>query len=111
MDENVPIILRETLERIGYDVKTVIDDYVAGARNSEVAYYALDEERVVITLDKDFLKVKQEVQKKVRVVVVDVHPATTDAVTRVIEQFISEGLERLQTKERIVITKMGIIEP
>ncbi|MFQ5910927.1 MAG: DUF5615 family PIN-like protein [Thermoplasmata archaeon] len=74
MDENVPIIVREILEREGHDVKTVIEDYVAGARNSELAEYALREDRVIITLDKDFLKFKEELRKKAKIIVVEAHP-------------------------------------
>jgi predicted nuclease of predicted toxin-antitoxin system len=56
LDENCPHAIADGLRRRGIDVTTTPDVSLISASDEEQTAYALDEGRVIFTLDKDFLR-------------------------------------------------------
>jgi predicted nuclease of predicted toxin-antitoxin system len=52
LDENLPQELADDLVRLGYDTDTVVQEKLAGARDSEVVEAAGRAGRILLTLDK-----------------------------------------------------------
>jgi hypothetical protein len=58
LDENLSHRLREILEKLRHDVDTVVDEQLEGADDIDVLKAAVAENRILFTLDTDFLKLK-----------------------------------------------------
>jgi hypothetical protein len=58
LDENLSHRLREILEKLRHDVDTVVDEHLAGADDVNVLKAAIAENRILFTLDTDFLKLR-----------------------------------------------------
>jgi predicted nuclease of predicted toxin-antitoxin system len=58
LDENLPLLVRQTLLSLGFDVHTVADEGLAGAPDQDVLKACVAEERVLITLDLDFSDIR-----------------------------------------------------
>ena len=54
LDENLPREAASVFEVHGHDAKTVLDQEMGGASDSEIADVAKDERRILLTLDTDF---------------------------------------------------------
>jgi len=54
LDENLSILLKSTLSRMGYDVRTAGEEELLGRPDIEIAAAAHREERVLLTLDLEF---------------------------------------------------------
>jgi len=54
VDENLPVSLVELLKRMGFEAHRVSDIGLKGAKDEEIADFALRNNYVIITLDKDF---------------------------------------------------------
>lgn len=54
IDENLPAEAAMLLREAGYDVRTILDQDMQGARDTEVSNACRTEERALITLDLDF---------------------------------------------------------
>jgi predicted nuclease of predicted toxin-antitoxin system len=66
IDENLPVDLVADLHLAGHDTDTVLDENLAGAADSVVVAAALQEGRILLTLDKGTANLTQ-------------HPVTTHA--------------------------------
>jgi len=53
LDENVGLRVYEELRRRGYEVQTVIEE-LRGAPDEEVIRVALSNDKIIVTMDKDF---------------------------------------------------------
>ena len=58
LDHNLSRHLRITLEAFGHDVDTAFDEGLAGATDREVLHEATADDRILFTLDTDFLNLK-----------------------------------------------------
>ncbi|HIP89640.1 MAG TPA: hypothetical protein EYH24_06950, partial [Thermococcus paralvinellae] len=95
LDENIPLSLYKTLQE-NYDVKRV-QEIRRGLSDREVLRIARKEERVLVTLDKDFARL-QLASRKVTVVLIDIHPPLPWEVTEVFVnniKIIEENLGKL----------------
>ena len=54
LDENLSVLLRGTLSRMGYDVRTAREEDLVGRPDIEIAAAAHKEDRVLLTLDLEF---------------------------------------------------------
>lgn len=54
LDENLSVLLKGTLSRMGYDVRTAGEEELLGRPDTEIAAAARREERVLLTLDLEF---------------------------------------------------------
>ncbi|RLF81237.1 hypothetical protein DRN44_06090 [Thermococci archaeon] len=95
LDENIPFSLYKKLQE-KYDVKRV-QEIRRGLSDREVLRIARKEERVLVTLDKDFARL-QLASRKVTVVLIDIHPLLPWEVTEVFVnnvKIIEENLGKL----------------
>jgi predicted nuclease of predicted toxin-antitoxin system len=58
LDQNLSIHLREILEQLQHDVDTVFKEGLLGADDVDVLMAAGSQDRILFTLDKDFLNLK-----------------------------------------------------
>jgi hypothetical protein len=58
LDQNLSIHLREILEQLQHDVDTVFEEGLLGADGVDVLRVAGSQDRILFTLDKDFLNLK-----------------------------------------------------
>ena len=58
LDHNLSRHLRSILEAFGHDVDTAFDEGLAGSTDKEVLHEASEQDRLLFTLDKDFLNLK-----------------------------------------------------
>ena len=59
LDQNLSQYLRDDLKALKHDVDTVLDQGLSGAADSEVLKAATSHDRILFTLDNDFLNVKR----------------------------------------------------
>jgi len=105
LDENIPLSLYKTLQE-NYDVKRV-QEIRRGLSDREVLRIARKEERVLVTLDKDFARL-QLASRKVTVVLIDIHPPLPWEVTEVFVnniKIIEENRGRLiiMKKDKVIV--------
>ena len=53
MDENLPVELASMFREAGHDAVTILDQNLAGARDSDIASVCVREGRAIVTLDMD----------------------------------------------------------
>ncbi len=58
LDQNFSQYLRESLVALKHDVDTVFDEALSGANDAEVLKAATSQDRILFTLDTDFLNLK-----------------------------------------------------
>lgn len=58
LDENLSQSIRDDLIKLGHDVDTVIDEGLSGAIDPEVLNAATSRDRILFTLDTDFLDLR-----------------------------------------------------
>lgn len=58
LDQNLSIHLREILEQLQHDVDTVLEEGLLGADDEDVLKAAGSQDRILFTLDKDFLNLR-----------------------------------------------------
>jgi len=58
IDENLPIEVAERLRQEGYDALSVVEQYLSGSPDSDLAYICQQEKRALITLDTDFANIR-----------------------------------------------------
>ena len=59
LDQNLSIHLREALAELNHDVDTVFDEGLTGANDKAVLQAASSQDRILFTLDTDFLNLKK----------------------------------------------------
>jgi predicted nuclease of predicted toxin-antitoxin system len=59
LDENLSIRLKDPLMSLGFNVCTVFDEGLCGASDISVAQAAIEEERILLTLDVEFADLRK----------------------------------------------------
>jgi hypothetical protein len=59
LDQNLSQYLRDDLTALKHDVDTVVDEGLSGASDAEVLKAATSHDRILFTLDNDFLNLKR----------------------------------------------------
>lgn len=90
LDENVGIYTSKALEEEGYNVKSILKE-CPGIDDDEVLSIALEENRVLVTLDKDFGRLVFENSKQhVGVLFLRLDEESSQNITEVITNVVSE---------------------
>ena len=58
IDENLPVEAAGLLQQAGYDVKTVLEQGIGGSPDPDIAMVCWQEQRALVTLDKDFADIR-----------------------------------------------------
>jgi len=67
-DENIPGHVIRRLREAGYDVLTVAETASAGIRNYELAELSVRIDRVLLTRDADFTRLRQSLKQRMKVI-------------------------------------------
>ena len=59
LGQNISLHVREALERLRHDVGTVLDEGLSGSPDNKVLNTASSNDRILFTLDTDFLDLKK----------------------------------------------------
>ena len=107
LDENVPLSLRDTLTRKGYQVRLAVEVLGPGAKNHDIADLAKQSHDIVLTFDEDFLRLRSELRTLVKVVYIDLHPRDPREAKRLLDRWIDECLSMLDEGNVVRLTKTG----
>lgn len=104
LDQNLSQRLRDVLTEFNHDVDTVFDEGLSGATDAEVLAAAISHERLLFTLDTDFLDLKTYPPSSHSGVVVFRPPRQGAlALMRFVRAFVrSTDLRRLQRSTTVV---------
>lgn len=59
-DENIPMLLVKELRKAGHDVKDLKEEKLFGTPDKKILETAFSENRIILTLDKDFLHLAEQ---------------------------------------------------
>ena len=104
LDHNLSRHLQKTLEAFGHDVDTAFDEGLARATDKEVLHEATAQDRILFTLDRDFLNLKRFPPKRhAGVVVFRPRRQGAVAVTKMVVAFVrSVDLKRFHKRTVLV---------
>ncbi len=107
LDENIPRSVRKLLLKKGLDVKTVLQ-IARGSRNSDIALRAISENRIILTMDSDFLRFKRPLQEKIRVILIKVHAASAAKLAEIVAKNLTKCLGLLRRRRIVILTEAGV---
>ena len=109
LDESAPTSILKILKKRGFEVVRLVNTGLLGLKNSEVAELAIRENKVIITLDSDFLRLRKNLLRKVKVIFIYVHPRDPIAIAHLVDEHIDRCIKTLKRKNIITLTKEGIL--
>jgi predicted nuclease of predicted toxin-antitoxin system len=81
LDENLSPLHASELRTEGYDAVAVLDVGLSGATDEQVLHFAVENGRVLVTLDADFANVMRfPPEQTLGILRLKVHPATEDRI-------------------------------
>lgn len=103
-DENIPKSVTEWLRKTGFNITTVSETSLKGAKDRAIAEYASKNNFTVLTLDTDFAQIYHTLLKnKLTVIVIRANPPTP---TNIIE-ILNAAQQKIQISE--IKNKLAII--
>ena len=108
-DENLfePII--DYLRSLGHDVLSIRDAGLSGISDDEVYQHACNENRVIITMDKDFSRMfRFQPDKCGGIIVVKIYKRTVDETLSIFKKFYGSIQEKDIFKKLVIITPEGV---
>lgn len=92
-NENIPLNALNTLKNIGIDIIS-IKDFLPGAKDEEVLNFALKEDRIIITFDKDFGELIFRRRYKTKgVILLRVTPKSLDYVEEKLKNLLTSDID------------------
>jgi len=104
LNENVPLSLKNIIESLGYEVITLKDENKLRLKNGQVAEFAIKKNATIITLDSDFLHLKNEIQLKSKIIYVKVHPRDPKIIGKIIKLKIQDIIKKLNMPGKVILT-------
>lgn len=105
-DEDFPKPLVAKIQKSGYSVKTIQQKNLQGSSDETVANLALKEKRIILTLDKDFLKNQP---KSLQVIIFHFPKTPTQEITPLIEKFLTDLRQiKLSKGKTLKFSKTGL---
>lgn len=105
-DEDFPKPLVIKIQKLGFSVKTIQQKKLQGSSDETVANLAFKEKRIILTLDKDFLKNQP---KRLQVVIFHFPKTPTSEIIPLIEGFLEELKKiRLSRGKVLKFSKTGL---
>jgi predicted nuclease of predicted toxin-antitoxin system len=105
VDENVATSVAQLLRNPGHDVKTVQQAGLAGAEDDVIIRLALDEERVIVTHDKDFGAIlRYPLKQHGGVILLRLHRPTPQNAARALERVLAT-VPRERMMGRVVVVE------
>jgi len=108
LDENVPASVAKALRERGFNAYRPRDLGLAGASDRELANYAVKNDFILITLDKDFGQLYFSLYKgELTVIVARVKSIPTNVKKAIVRLFSSVEVERIRGR-LVILTDRGI---
>ena len=102
-----PII--EYLKTLGHDVLSIRESGLSGISDDEVYQRACKENRVIVTMDKDFSRIFRFPPEKCGgIIVVKIYKRTVDETLALFKKYYHSILEKDIAKNLIIITPEGL---
>ena len=108
LDENVPRIIKKSLQKEGHEVLTLDQQNMRGVSNGAVANYALNINAIIITFDSDFLNLKKELEKEIKAIYIKLHPRDPKIANALLIKHLKLCLTNLEEPGVIILSKDGI---
>lgn len=109
LDHNLSRQLRDTLGAFGHDVDTAFDEGLAAATDKELLHEASEQDRILFTLDKDFLNLKNYPPKgHAGIVVFRPSRQGAIAVIKMVEAFVRSADLRQYRRRTAVVERTRI---
>jgi len=109
LDENVPLTVKELIKDLGHNAITLHDENKLGIKNGDVAELALKKDAIIITLDSDFLSLKKDLQIKVKILFIKIHPRDPKIITELIKINFERCIKTLTSPGKVILTKNKMI--
>jgi predicted nuclease of predicted toxin-antitoxin system len=103
-DENIPKSVSSWLAKQGHEVIRAQDAGLSGAPDSEVANWAVENERVILTLDEDFIALCRRMENCLGAILIRTHPSTPNRITHLLSTTLSKVNMERHTKELLIVT-------
>lgn len=109
LDENLSPRHSETLRGKGFDAIGALEVGLAGATDERIRDFAVEQDRVLVTLDADFTDIRRfPLKDSPGVIRLKIHPATELEISIQLEQAISL-LNEFTLKNKLAISHKGIV--
>lgn len=107
LDESADNRFIDHLERLGHDVKTVTRDFMPSIDDVEVLTHAYEEQRILITMDKDFgeLVVRRRLSHT-GVILFRIKTVDIGTMTRLLDYVLDNFPDQLH--HLLVVTERGV---
>ena len=109
LDENVPLSVRKVIQALGHETLLLHAFNKLGIKNGEVAELALRENSIILTLDSDFLQLKKDLQKKSRIVYIQIHPRDPKKIREIINTHLKNYALMLDKPCKLIITEDKVV--
>ncbi len=107
-DENIPKSIVDWLREKGYDAKRTSEEGLRGATDSTLIRWSQKEERIILTLDEDFIRLHRQLKKPFGAIVIRTHPPTSEKIKDLLKHLFSKVEVEKHAKELIIVTEREI---
>ncbi len=102
LDENIGKLVTEFLRNKGHNVKSAIED-LRGFPDQELLQLAIQEERILITLDQDFGRLIHQAQSPHRgVILLKLRKESQEAIIKILEKAMEQVGENFRNKFTVI---------
>lgn len=107
-DENIPRSIAEWLRDKGYDTTRASEVNLRGASDSTLIKWSQREDRIILSLDEDFIRLHRQLKKPFGVIVIRTHPPTPDKIKYLLTRLFSKVEIEKHSKELLMVTDREI---
>lgn len=109
LDENLPVEIINDLRALGYDTDTVADEGMTGAPDSELRVRAIQDGRILFTLDKGIADIRSgELGASSGIVLFRPGAMGRGTVLAFIRQFLPDVLAAPMAGAIVIVSKSGL---
>lgn len=105
----MPIRLRETLKKRGFEAILVTEALGVGVKNHDVAELARHAQHIIITFNEDFLRFRSDIKPLVKVIYIQMHPPDPRKADEMLDKWIEACLKILHDSGAVRSTETGPI--
>jgi predicted nuclease of predicted toxin-antitoxin system len=109
-DENIPRHHVKALRANGHDVVTAAEAAKAGARNDELGQLSVRADRLLLTRDADFTRLKQTTMRSLKVIFIRMS-GDPSLLTHVVLRNLANCLRILETQNVVILDEDGCYTP
>jgi predicted nuclease of predicted toxin-antitoxin system len=109
LDENLSPLHSRTVRDLGHDAVSVVEIGLSGANDEDVRVVAIEQQRVLLTLDADFANVlRYPPAETLGVVRLRIHPAIEEAIDPMLRRAIPRITEISMSGKLVVVDERRI---